>query len=237
MTPTARSPSGYTLVELVVVIAIIALLASFLLPVMARAKAKALSRQCAVNLRQWGIAYRQYADDNQDCLPRRGQGVKPLEQIDRPEDWFNALPPYLKLQSYQQLFNNNQRLIARSQSLFVCPSASDPGGKHFLPYGMNMNLCPWGNSGDTEPTKLNDVIRPTQVVAMADAPGSYSAVFPSVNAYSPLARHSSRVNILFLAGQVQPFSGAYVGCGVSDPRRDDVRWLTGTASDAGAGKY
>ena len=46
-----------------------------------------------------------------------------------------------------------------------------------------------------------------------------------------------RVNLLFLGGQVTGFAGEYVGCGVGDPRHDDVRWLTGTISDSGAYKY
>ncbi len=233
----ARSTSAFTLVELLVVIAIIAILASLLLPSLARAKNKARSTQCASNLRQWGFTYRQYADDNKDCLPRRGQGVKPLDQIDRPEDWFNALPPYLSLPSYQQLFTNTQRLKPGTQSVFVCPAATDPGSNHFLPYAMNMNLCPWGDSGGSEPTKFGDVARPAQVVALADAPGPYSAVYPSRNPYSPIPRHTNRLNILFLTGQVQSFAGDYVGCGVGDPAREDVRWLTGTSSDAGSGKY
>jgi prepilin-type N-terminal cleavage/methylation domain-containing protein len=232
-----RAGLGFTLLELLVVIAVIAILASLLFPSLSRAKAKARLAQCTSNLRQWGLAYRQYADDNEDCLPRRGQGVKPLSQIDRPEDWFNALPPYLKLPTYQQLFTNAQRLTPQSQSVFVCPSATDPGSNHFLPYGMNMNLCPWGNSGSTDLTKLSDVAHPAQVVALADAPGPYSATYPSKNPYTPIPRHADRVNLLFLMGNVQSFTGTYVGCDTGDPGHDDVRWLTGTDSDAGAGKY
>lgn len=33
-----------------------------------------------------------YAFDNDDYLPRRGQGVQMLLEIDRPAHWFNALP-------------------------------------------------------------------------------------------------------------------------------------------------
>ena len=231
------SKPAFTLIELLVVIAIIALLASLLFPAASGAKAKARSTQCLSNLRQWGLAFRQYADDNRDCLPRRGQGVKPLVQIDRPEDWFNALPPYLQLQPYKQFFASSQKLHVGSNSPFVCPVATDPGSNHFLPYAMNMNLCPWGDSGNSEPTKLSDVVRPTQVVAMADAPGPYSATFPSANPYSPVARHNHRVNLLFLEGHSGSFPGEYVGCGIGDPRNDDVCWLTGTGSDAGAGKY
>ena len=233
----AHTCRGFSLLELLVAIAIIAVLAALLLPALSRAKNKARSTQCLNNLRQWGFAFRQYADDNQDYVPRRGQGVKPLEQIDRPEDWFNALPPYLKLPSYQQLFTNHQRLSAAAPSVFVCPVALDSGSNHFLPYAMNMNLCPWGNSGSTEPTKFGEVLRPSQVVAMADGPGPFSAIFPSNNPYTPVPRHSRRVNLLFLAGQAQSFDGGYVGCGVGDPGREDVRWLTGTSSDAGVSKY
>ena len=231
------SAGGFTLFELLIIIGVISLLASFLLPALNRAKIKAQATQCINNLRQWGLAYRQYADDNKDFLPRRGQGVKPLEQIDRPEDWFNALPPYLNMAAYEQLFSTGQRLKPGTRSLFICPVASDPGSNHFLPYAMNMNLCPWGNSGNSEATKFSDVLRPAQVVTLADAFGPYSATYPSKNPYSPSGRHGHRLNILFLTGHVQTFDAAFVGCGVGDPDREDVRWLTGTISDAGAGKY
>jgi len=233
----SSAAQGFTLIELLLVIVIIAILASLFFPMLARAKSKARLAQCTNNLRQWGLAYRQYADENQDCLPRRGQGVKPLEQIDRPEDWFNALPPYLNLFPYQQIFTNKQRFTANSPSAFVCPDSTDLGSNHFLPYGMNMNLCPWGDSGKTEPTKFAEILRPSQVVAMADAPGPYSATYPSKNPYSPVPRHNKCVNPLFLMGNIGSFRGEYVGCASGDPGREDVRWLTGTVSDTGAGKY
>jgi prepilin-type N-terminal cleavage/methylation domain-containing protein len=229
-----RPAAAFTLVELLVVLAVIGILVALLLPALSRARDRARGAQCVSNLRQWGLAYRQYADDNRDYLPRRGQGVQPLAQIGRPEDWFNALPPYFNSPSYQRLFSANQKLKAHSNSLFVCPVADDPGSNHFLPYGMNMNLSPWNLP---QATKFGEVARPSQLVALADAPGPYASTFPSTKPYSVLARHASRVNLLFLAGQVGVFVGSYVGCGVGDPRRDDVRWLTGTESDAMAPNY
>jgi prepilin-type N-terminal cleavage/methylation domain-containing protein len=229
-----QSTAAFTLVELLVVMAVVGILASLLLPALSHARDTARAAGCISNLRQWGLACRQYADDNRDFLPRRGQGVQPLAQIDRPEDWFNALPPYFNSPSYQSLFAANQKLKAHSDSLFICPVAEDPGSNHFLPYGMNMNLSPWNLP---QATKFSEVAQPSQVVAMADAPGPYASTFPSAKPYSVLARHNGQVNILFLAGQVSSFASKYVGCGVGDPRRDDVRWLTGTDSDATASNY
>ncbi len=228
---TGRHPflPAFTLVELLVVIAIIAILAALLLPVLARAKEKARATQCAANLRQWGLAFQMYAEDNDDFLPRRGQGVQVLAQINRPEDWFNALPVYFGLTSFQLMITNHVLPAAHAQSVFICPSADDPGGTYFLPYGMNMNLCPWNLP---VATKYGDVVQPSCVVAMADAPGQYASTYPSAQAYSIVARHAARINLLFLAGSVQAFAGAYVGCGTGDPMLADVHWLTGTASDA-----
>ena len=225
---------AFTLIELLVLTAIVGVLAAMLLPALARAKEKARSAQCVDNLRQWALAYRLYADDNDDFLPRRGQGVQVLAEIDRPADWFNALPVYFGLSSFQQMVTNNMQPAAHTQSVFICPTANDPGATYFLPYGMNMNLSPWNLP---LATRFGEVVQPSCVVAMADAPGPYASTYPSIQPYSIIARHAGRINLLFLAGQVQSFAGSYVGCGVGDPGLADVRWLTGTASDASAHNY
>ena len=99
---------------------------------------------------------------------------------------------------------------------------------------MNMNLSPWNLA---RATRFSDVAQPSCVVTMADAPGAYSSTYPSARPYGTVARHSKRINLLFLAGNAQSFAGSYVGCGVGDPGLADVRWLTGTASDAQAHIY
>jgi prepilin-type N-terminal cleavage/methylation domain-containing protein/prepilin-type processing-associated H-X9-DG protein len=83
--PTRR---GFTLIELLVVIAIIAILAAILFPVFAQAREAARKTQCLSNCRQIGLAFMQYAQDNDECLPLSTDSGRALS-------WVNTLQPYL----------------------------------------------------------------------------------------------------------------------------------------------
>lgn len=61
---------GFTLVELLVVIGVIAVLVSLLLPTMGRVREHARSLQCLSNLRQVGMALQLYGNDNKQLIPQ-----------------------------------------------------------------------------------------------------------------------------------------------------------------------
>ncbi|MCH7556384.1 MAG: prepilin-type N-terminal cleavage/methylation domain-containing protein [Planctomycetes bacterium] len=66
---TKRFITGFTLIELLVVIAIIALLMAILMPALQRVNKQAKTVLCRTNLRQWGVLWAVYTEDNDGKFP------------------------------------------------------------------------------------------------------------------------------------------------------------------------
>ena len=221
--PKIKSRRGFTLVELLVVMGVIATLAGMLLPALARARQASHQIACASNLRQWAIAVNEYALENHQFLPRRGQGQQPTTVINRPEDWFNNLPLLLHQSPYMDLVAAGTVPHVGSNVLWICPEAPDVQSGYLFAYGMNMWLSTWLSP---QPDRMDRVGPTSTMVFMTDAPSGYCSVLPAANnaVYNPAARHSKRVNVAFLDGHVLALLGTELGCGVGIPPSVDIRW-------------
>lgn len=212
---------AFTLIEWLVVIAIVAVLAALLLPTLGSGQAKTRRTQCLGQLQQWGKAVQMYAHDNADTLPRRGQGVRPLTKLDRPDDWFNALPVELGQQGFGDYIASAGTNASLPPPLFVCPEARPTPSRHFLTYAMNMYLSPWHLP---EPHRMSEIRTPTTVVFLADGGIGYCSAFPAVAEYSPQARHRQTANLVYLDGHTEGFKGTDIGCNTGINKRADVIW-------------
>jgi len=195
--------SGFSLVELLVTIGIIAILAAILFPSVSRSLDAANRAGCLSNLRKIGIAAIGYSNDN------NGQ-ITPARKD--PNYWQGLLIPYL-----------NRKDPNEGGSAFVpefwCPSAkvdttkSPTKGFYNLvftkiSYGANLHLAGSEYWEDWPTHRRTEVTKPSKMVLIAE--GTYIFMSPTtVDGSTPgftgpgAYRHSGMINLLLLDGHVE----------------------------------
>ena len=186
--PVRRHRGGFTLVELLVVIGIIAVLISILLPALNRARENANVVKCQANLKQTGLALALYANMHKGTLPYgfvvKGDPI-PLvgPYVGESGDWTNLLVYALankKGASYVEQGSEDMNSRGPRQ-LFVCPSASiDPSQPGALThYSAHPRLMPNLHGQDTAyptaprpgltPYRIGKIKRPAEIAVIFDA--------------------------------------------------------------------
>lgn len=204
---TDRALRAFTLVELMVVLAIVVVLASLLLPALSRARDKAKGAQCLGNLRQWGIALHLHAINNDDFLPPEGKPT-PLEtDLGNAgyQAWYVALPVQIGLPRYAAMPWRTNPMVAPGRSAWICPcnarrcSASSRTNNLFH-YCLNDHLD--GTGEEDRPVQLSSILRATSVIYLFD-----SKNLPAVGGctYVHTNLHGRGAQFLFLDGHCARF--------------------------------
>jgi prepilin-type processing-associated H-X9-DG protein/prepilin-type N-terminal cleavage/methylation domain-containing protein len=193
---TEKLRKRFTLVELLVVIAVVAILASLLFPALKNARAKAKEIACLSNLKQFNLANAGYVSDEDGWLP---YGVADYKL------WDYLLMPYL---NYPQ--DSAEASSRNDFSVYHCPGGA--------PSNISSNYRSRGYSYNNNLTrtacKLSSIDMQGKKLLIADSAGStddletwtfcktFRAVFVDRFGYlsNLIYRHSEKVNVLFVDG-------------------------------------
>jgi prepilin-type N-terminal cleavage/methylation domain-containing protein/prepilin-type processing-associated H-X9-DG protein len=195
--------SAFTLIEILVVIAIIALLAAIIFPTFTRTRENARGISCASNLKQIGLALMQYTEDYEGFHPVAGADV-PWDTIDpttQNYSWMQQVQAYVK-----------------DRQVFHCPSDGDSEYSYFL--GSRAAYIVAGQFAATDTRRIE---YPTAFVVSGDTfsrNGSFAVTDADKDDYSQNCvggeangtpsiewqRHNGGQNILFADGHAKRFT-------------------------------
>ncbi len=126
---------AFTLIEMLLVVAIIAILASLLMPAMQRALSSARDSSCLNNFRQIGFMTGAYSDDNNGVMPADRVSPRKLPEFAATAGlasyiyWQNFLMPYhtsgaTRISSYTTGTTIDGNAVRMPAGVFACPATS-----------------------------------------------------------------------------------------------------------------
>lgn len=218
ISPLARV-GGFTVVELISVLAIIAVLGSLMTPVLISARARARDVGCVANLREWGRATLLYANEHDDRLPKDGTP----NGTSRDGGWYVDLPRVLSLPPYHEMSWRTNGAIEPARSLWICPSnRRRSNGVNLFHYCVNEHI---NGRGSGRQADLTSIRRPGLTVWMFDN-GKQAGVAQQNNIHTNL--HASGAHFLFLDGHASHFRNTEYWDFVRDrgiTNNPGIRWI------------
>lgn len=136
------SSNGFTIVELLIVVAIIATLAAVVLPVVTYARELGRRTTCQTNLRQIAAAMQQYTQDYDGLYPQETFACK-TDNVTTLLSWRDVLLPYTKSRELFQCPTQSQALLGDSYTLNIERLNTLVGQKPFVTvHGTHESLLP-----------------------------------------------------------------------------------------------
>jgi prepilin-type N-terminal cleavage/methylation domain-containing protein/prepilin-type processing-associated H-X9-DG protein len=215
MRKNISNAKGFTLIEMLVVIAIIALLASLLVPAVNRALSRAKSVSCQSNLRQLAQGFMQYAMDHDTRLP--------YQQSSTSVTWHVDISPYLEGFSNGDFYDLAQ-LNRPAPGVFRCPvSKNTIRSGNYSDYGMNYLVNDHGGSQPYQRT-LSD-LPAAEVILLGDSVNCGRRL----SIYSPNAgldpRHTKdTANVVYVDGHVGSGNMQQLFSDISGDKRTQTPW-------------
>ena len=209
-TPRDTSGRRFTLIELLVVIAIIAILAAMLLPALSKAREKARAISCVNNMKQLGISFMLYTQDNNDMLPP-GDNDAAGKPTQKPY-WTERL-----VGSTYSSTNKNPAGQYLDIKMLFCPSGTHGDDwSNDAHYGANWDLCPRASARSLTSAKSPSLKILACETRVNDKNGKATTKGlwrwnPGMITYTdtgwgfPTTRHNNQCNTLHLDGHVQQF--------------------------------